>query len=111
MADKEKKQNIFRRIGKLFKNVKTELKRVVWPSKEKLKTTSAVVLVVIVFFAILLTVISQGGSWILDKVGFYEQVETTVATESTGATTAATESTASESQAEETTETNSSEES
>lgn len=91
MAEKKKKMNIFKRIGKLFKDVKTELKRVVWPSKEKLKTTSAVVLVVIVFFAVLLTAISTGGKWLLEKSGFYEQVEQT---ETTAATEAVTETVA-----------------
>ncbi|MCQ2532723.1 MAG: preprotein translocase subunit SecE [Saccharofermentans sp.] len=80
MADKNKKLNIFQRFGKGFKGVISELKKVVWPSKEKLKNTSAVVLVVILFFAILLTIIGEGGRWVLDKVGFYDQVETTVTT-------------------------------
>ena len=35
-----------------FKDVRGELKKVVWPSKDKLKKTSAVVLLIIVFFAV-----------------------------------------------------------
>ena len=46
-------------------------------AKEKLKTTSAVVLVVIVFFAVYLSIIGNGGRWLLEKVGFYQQVEPT----------------------------------
>ena len=91
MADKNKKLNIFQRIGRGFKGVVSELKKVVWPSKEKLKNTSAVVLVVIVFFAILLTIIGEGGRWILDKSGFYNQVETTATTAVTEASGAPTE--------------------
>jgi len=72
----EKKQNIFKRIGKRFSDVIAELKRVTWPSKDKLAKTSAVVLLVIVFFAVYLTLISSGGRWILDKIGFYDVVET-----------------------------------
>ncbi len=87
MADKkkEKKKNIFQRIAQHFKEVRQELKRVIWPSKEKLKNVSAVVLVCIVFFAIFLSIISLGGHWLLEKVHFYDQVEatTTVATEPT----------------------------
>ena len=49
----EKKKNIFKRIAQKFRDVRLEMKKAVWPSKEKLKQTSAVVLVVIVFFAIL----------------------------------------------------------
>ena len=75
MADKKK--NIFGRIGQKFKEVIAELKRVQWPDKTKLKNTSAVVLLVILFFAVYLTLISDGGRWILDKIGFYDTVETT----------------------------------
>ena len=77
MADKKK--SIFERIGAKFKGVASELKKVVWPSKDKLKSITAVVFVVILFFAIYLTAINQGGHWLLEKVGFYElTTETTV---------------------------------
>ncbi len=79
MADK-KKPNIFQRIGMKFKEIRLELKRVVWPSKEKLKSTSAVVLIVILFFAVFLSTISIGGGWILEKIGFYDPDETTTTT-------------------------------
>jgi len=92
MADKKSK-NIFKRITQTFKEVVSEVKKVVWPSKEKLKKTSAVVLLVIVFFAVFLTAIGSGGRWILEKVGFYNTVETTTET-TTEATTAATTTTA-----------------
>ncbi|MBR2993180.1 MAG: preprotein translocase subunit SecE [Clostridiales bacterium] len=90
MADK--KGNIFKRFGKRVSDIIAELKRVTWPTGEKLAKTSAVVLLVIVFFAVYLTLISDGGRWILDKIGFYDIVETT-ATEATteAATEAATE--------------------
>lgn len=79
MADKKKK-NIFARIGAGFKGVIGELKKVIWPSKDKLKSICAVVFVVIIFFAIYLYAVSEGGHWILDKVGFYDQVNPTEAT-------------------------------
>ncbi|MBP5655757.1 MAG: preprotein translocase subunit SecE [Clostridiales bacterium] len=78
MADKK---NIFGRIGQKFKEVIAEFKRVQWPDKKKLKNTSAVVLLVILFFAVYLTLIGDGGRWLLDKVGFYDVVETTATTE------------------------------
>lgn len=92
MADN--KGNIFKRLGKKISDVFAELKRVTWPTGEKLAKTAAVVLLVIVFFAVYLTLIGNGGRWILDKVGFYDIVETTVPVETvaqTEATTAATE--------------------
>ena len=61
-------------------------------TKDKLAKTSAVVLLVIAFFAVYLTIIGSGGRWVLDKIGFYNIVETTAA--STEATTAASETTA-----------------
>ena len=87
MAENNKKLNIFQRIARVFKGVVSELKKVAWPSKDKIKNTSAVVFVIIIFFAIYLTIIGEGGRWVLEKVGFYNQVETT-------ATTAVTESVA-----------------
>ena len=96
MADN--KGNIFQRIAKGFTDVIAELKRVTWPTKDKLAKTSAVVLLVIAFFAVYLTIIGSGGRWVLDKIGFYDIVETTAATaeETTAAseTTPASETTA-----------------
>ena len=87
MADK--KGNIFKRFGKKVSDVIAELKRVTWPTGEKLAKTTAVVLLVIVFFAVYLTLISDGGRWILDKIGFYDIVETTATEATTEATTEA----------------------
>ena len=92
MADN--KGNIFQRAAKGFSDVIAELKRVTWPTKEKLTKTSAVVLLVIVFFAIYLTIIGSGGRWVLDKIGFYNIVETTAATTQASETTTAAETTA-----------------
>ena len=91
MADN--KGNIFKRLGKKISDIFAELKRVTWPTGEKLAKTAAVVLLVIVFFAVYLTLIGNGGRWLLDKVGFYDIVETTEtsASEETAAITEATE--------------------
>lgn len=91
MADK--KGNIFQRAAKGFTDVIAELKRVTWPTKDKLAKTSAVVLLVIVFFAVYLTIIGSGGRWVLDKIGFYNIAETT-ATTAAAETTPAAETTA-----------------
>ncbi|MBQ0012668.1 MAG: preprotein translocase subunit SecE [Clostridiales bacterium] len=81
MADKKKKPNIFKRIAQKFNDVRLELKRVIWPTKEKLAQNSAVVLVVIIACTIFLTAIGKGAGWILEKVGFYKQnVETSATT-------------------------------
>ena len=87
MADN--KGNIFKRLGKRISDIFAELKRVTWPTGEKLAKTAAVVLLVIVFFAVYLTLIGNGGRWVLDQIGFYDIVETTV--ESTEASVPETE--------------------
>ena len=86
MADN--KGNIFKRFGKKISDVFAELKRVTWPTGEKLGKTAAVVLLVIAFFAVYLTLIGNGGRWLLDKVGFYDIVEITPSVETTEATEA-----------------------
>jgi preprotein translocase subunit SecE len=92
MAEKNKSNNIFIRIGrgfinffknigKRFSDVRLELKRVIWPTRQKLIQTSIVVLVVIGIAAVLLTGISKGSQALLEKFGFYDQVtETTAST-------------------------------
>ncbi len=78
-------------------NVRQELKRVIWPTREKLIQTSVIVLVVIAFAAILLTSISEGAKFALDEIGFYDQktetAETTILPV-TGETTAVADGTA-----------------
>ena len=81
MADKSKDKNFFQKIGQVFKEVRQELRKSVWPTREKLRNTSAVVLLVIVFFAVFLSVIAIGGRWALDKANFYDEVEPTAAAE------------------------------
>lgn len=90
MAEKSKKKNVFQKIAQVFKEVRQELRKSSWPSKEKLKNTSAVVLAVIVFFAVFLSFISLGGRYVLDKFNFYDEVEPS-ATAATDVVTAVTE--------------------
>ena len=102
MADKSKNKNVFQKIAQVYKEVRQELRKSTWPSKEKLKNTSAVVLAVIAFFAVFLSFISLGGRWVLDKINFYDEVEptATVSSEVTPVTEAVTiEETASETEA------------
>ncbi len=66
-------------IPRRFNEVCQELKKVIWPTKEKMKQLSAVVLVVILAAAVFLTFIEKSTNWVLEQVGFYEQVEETTA--------------------------------
>nr|WP_239123712.1 preprotein translocase subunit SecE [Rhizocola hellebori] len=51
----EKKVGIFGRIGRFFREVIGELRKVIWPTRNELLTYTAVV---VVFVAIMLTIVS-----------------------------------------------------
>jgi len=50
----EKEKNIFKRMGAYLREVKGELKKVTWPSKNDLIKTTVAVLVISLFFGIYL---------------------------------------------------------
>ena len=63
-SDKKKKtsffgkvKNFFKGIAKYFKDTKSELKKVVWPSKTDVKTNTITVIAVVVAAAIVLIVL------------------------------------------------------
>jgi len=45
MAEKEKKDNFFKKIGRYFKSIGTEMKRVSWPTKKQLITSTISVII------------------------------------------------------------------
>ena len=51
-----------KRISKPFKNMYYELKKVTWPSKEKLITYSVIVLVFMLFMGIVIGLLDMGAS-------------------------------------------------
>lgn len=58
--EKEKKPNIFVRMGRKLKEVFSELKRVTWPTFPKVVKATCVVLVVVAIFTLVATGINQG---------------------------------------------------
>lgn len=51
---KEKKGNIFKRIGRKFKELWSELKKITWPtSKTVAKNTVVVIVVILIFFLVI----------------------------------------------------------
>ena len=50
----DKVKNFFKGIGKYFKDTKSELKKVVWPSKNDVKTNTITVIVVVLVAAVVL---------------------------------------------------------
>lgn len=53
-----KKLNVFKRVGRFFKDAKSEFKKIVWPSKKQVLNNTIVVLVVMVIVGI--------AVWLLD---------------------------------------------
>ena len=52
-----KVKNFFKGIAKYFKDTKSEMKKVVWPSKKDVKVNTATVIAVVVIAAIVLIVL------------------------------------------------------
>ncbi len=61
----EKKPNIFIRIGRKFREVFSELKKVTWPSFGKVVKSTGVVLAVVVSFLVVFTAINYGLNTLL----------------------------------------------
>ncbi len=64
--DKNKKPNIFVRMGRKLKETFSELKRVSWPSFPKALKATGVVLVVVLFFTVIITGVNYGFNALLD---------------------------------------------
>ncbi|MGI6702401.1 MAG: preprotein translocase subunit SecE [Christensenellales bacterium] len=52
MKERVKKPNIFIRIGKGFKEIVSELKKVTWPKSKQVASNTGVVVVVVLFFLV-----------------------------------------------------------
>ncbi len=63
----EEKLGIFARVGLFYRQVLSELKRVVWPTRNMLTTYTAVVLVFVTFIIAVVSVID----FVLTKVVFW----------------------------------------
>ena len=73
MADKkEKKQNIFVRIGKrcakFCKDIVGEMKKVSWTSKSELFKNTKLVLVTIIAVGAAIAIVDFGSSWVLNTI-------------------------------------------
>ena len=59
-VQKNKKPNIFKRIGAKFKDVFSELKKVSWPSFSKVVKQTGIVLAVVAIFLVVITAFDFG---------------------------------------------------
>ena len=62
------KPNVFSRIGKYFTDVRTELRLVVWPSRNEVINSSIIVVVTLIFFILFTLVIDNIASFLLIDV-------------------------------------------
>lgn len=60
VQQKNKKDNFFKRMGRKLKEVFSELKKVSWPSFDKIVKQTAVVLGVVLMFMIVITLMDLG---------------------------------------------------
>ncbi len=64
-ADKNKKPNIFVRMGRRLKETFSELKRVTWPTVPKALKATGVVLVIVLAFTVIVTGVNVGFTELL----------------------------------------------
>ena len=65
-VDKNKKPNIFVRMGRKIKETFSELKRVTWPTFGKALKATGIVLVIVLVFVVVITGINSGLAALLD---------------------------------------------
>ena len=63
----EKKLNIFARVGLFYRQVLSELKKVVWPTRKQLSTYTSVVLVFVLFIIAVVSLLDL----VLTKIVFW----------------------------------------
>lgn len=64
MADKPEKKSFFARMGKFFRDQKSEMKKIVWPSKKQVFNNTGIVLTAVGLFAVL----TGGFDWIVGSL-------------------------------------------
>lgn len=62
------KPGVFKRIGKYFKDVRTELRRVVWPNRQEVLSSSMIVVATLIFFVLFTLVIDSISSYVFIDV-------------------------------------------
>lgn len=57
---KDKKPGLFRRLRTYLGNVRSEMRRVVWPSKAELKSYSVAIIIMLIVFGIVIWLVDSG---------------------------------------------------
>ncbi|MGB4442744.1 MAG: preprotein translocase subunit SecE [Coriobacteriia bacterium] len=58
------KPSIFARFGKYLKDVRTELRRVSWPTRQDVLSSSVVVIITLLFFMVFTLIIDNASSYL-----------------------------------------------
>ncbi len=58
----------YKRLGNFFKAVKAELKKVTWPSRQEVYSTTVVVIIASVFFGFYLFFMDVAFSWVMTQI-------------------------------------------
>jgi preprotein translocase subunit SecE len=62
------KPGVFKRLGKYFKDVRTELRRVIWPTRQEVVRSSGIVVATLIFFVLFTLVIDNISSFVFIDV-------------------------------------------
>ena len=65
---KAKKPNIFKKLGKFFKDTAGEMKKVVWTPKAEVSKNTKLVLATVVVVAVIIAVLDLGSSWLIKSL-------------------------------------------
>ncbi|MBR3874285.1 MAG: preprotein translocase subunit SecE [Clostridia bacterium] len=60
--------NLFKKIGAAFKNMWHELRKVTWPSRDKLVNYSTIVVLFIVFMMVVIGLLDLGASQLVNLI-------------------------------------------
>jgi len=69
MDNMEKEKNIFKRMGAYLRDVRGEMKKVTWPSKNDLTKTTIAVVIISLFFGIYLFGVDVVFTRIFQRIG------------------------------------------
>lgn len=64
-AVKPAKPGLFARLGQYLRDVRSEMRRVVWPSRQEVINSSVVVLVTLIFFVVFSFIVDSGAQVLL----------------------------------------------
>jgi preprotein translocase subunit SecE len=64
----EERVRWYKRFGSFLKEVRSEVKKVTWPARNEVYSTTLVVIIAMVFFGVYLFLMDSLFSWILFKI-------------------------------------------